>query len=82
MDIKAKSKNKGGNLVEEKKEMCETALETILDVVTTLQEENELIPVTILGATMSNEIISTIAGVLFMITFSCINKLMGLSNPF
>jgi hypothetical protein len=62
--------------------MCATALETISDVVTTLQEENELIPVSIFGTTMSNEIISTMAGILFMVVFSCVNKLMGLSNPF
>jgi hypothetical protein len=71
-----------GDLIEEKRAIASEALEAISEVITTLTDENEYNPVTILGITMSEEIMNTLIALGFMFTFAVLNKVLDLDNPF
>lgn len=82
LDIKARRKVGESELIEEKQKLATEALEAINDVITTLQDEKEYSPVTILGVTMTEELINTLVSLLFMVGFTVMNKVLGLNNPF
>jgi len=69
-------------LIEEKKELATEALEAISEVITTLSEENEYNPVTVLGVPMSEEIINSLIGLLFMLGSAVLSKSLNIDLPF
>ena len=70
------------DIIEEKEKLSQKALDAVTEVITTLQEEKEYNPVTILGIAMSDEIINSLFSVLGVCGFACLNAGLGLDNPF
>jgi hypothetical protein len=86
LDVKAKSnlkkRDKSKTLLEEKKDLCEKALQAVTEVYEILKDEHKYSPVMVLGVKMEPMIINSLVGILLVMCFAVVNSALGFDNPF